>query len=157
MKLTIAVLSFLILSGISCVQAETSKRPPETSGAVTRKLLINPSSTSVALGGKASLIVSPLAHGNGNYVGDYHLKVRPYSFKSEKGSLVLAATDDSIRKLRAGTAINFTGKAVTYKDGRIHTVLGRATPSSAERGSVTFSIVTDDVELVFNTSYHFET
>jgi hypothetical protein len=34
-------------------------------------------------------------------------------------------------------------------------VLGRATPSSRDRGSVTFSIVTDDARIVFNTSYHF--
>ena len=90
-------------------------------------------------------------------MGDYHLKVKPYYFKSEKGSLLLAASEEAVRKLQAGTAINFTGKAVTHHDGRIHIVLGRATPSSADRGSVTFSIVTDDGKMVFNASYHFET
>ena len=51
-----------------------------------------------------------------------------------------------------------TSGTVTRKDGRIHVVLGRATPSSADRGSVTFSIITDDDgKLVFNTSNHFET
>jgi hypothetical protein len=157
MRLTIAVFVFLILGGISCIYAERPKSTAEPSAPVTRKLFINPSSTSVALGGKASLIVSPLTHRNGNYVGDYQLKVRPYFFKSEKGSLLLAASDDAVRKLQAGTAINFTGKAVTYKDGRTHIVLGRATPSFAGRGSVTFSIITDDGKMVFNTSYHFET
>ena len=158
MRLTIAVFVFLVLGAISCIHAETSNSKAETSGAVTRKLFIDPSSTSVALRGKASLIVSPLTHRNGNYVGEYQLKVRPYFFKSEKGSLLLAAPDDSVRKLRAGTAINFTGKAVTHKDGRIHVVLGKATPSSGNRGSVTFSIITDeDGKLIFNTSYHFET
>ena len=103
------------------------------------------------------MIVSPLKHRSGNYVGDYQLKVRPYFFKSEKGSLLLAASDNAVRKLQAGTAINFTGKAVTRKDGRTHTVLGRATPSSGDRGSVTFSIITDDGKMVFSTSYHFET
>jgi hypothetical protein len=157
MRLTIAVLVFLIVAGISCIYAERSNSTTETSDAVTRKLLIDPSSTSVALRGKASLIVNPLTHRNGNYVGDYQLKVRPYFFKSEKGSLLLAASDDAVRKLQAGTAINFTGKAVTHKDGRTHIVLGRATPSSADRGSVTFSIITDDGKMVFKTSYHFET
>ena len=158
MRLTITVLVFLILGVISCIHAETSNSKAETSGTVTRKLFIDPSSTSVALRGKASLIVSPLTHRNGNYVGEYQLKVRPYFFKSEKGSLLLAASDDSVRKLRAGTAINFTGKAVTHKDGRIHVVLGKATPSSGDRGRVTFSIITDeDGKLIFNTSYHFET
>jgi hypothetical protein len=83
--------------------------------------------------------------------------VRPYFFKSEKGALLLAASDDSVQKLQAGTAIAFTGKAVTRKDGKTHVVLGKATPSSRDGGSVTFSIITEDVKLVFNTSYHFET
>jgi hypothetical protein len=156
MRLTIAVFVFLILGDASCIDTERSSPTAETSDAVTRKLVIDPSSTSVALGGKASLIVSPLTHRGGNYVGDYQLKVRPYFFKSEKGSLLLAASDDAVRKLQAGTAINFTGKAVTHKDGRTHIVLGRVTPSSADRGSVTFSIITDDGKMVFNTSYHFE-
>jgi hypothetical protein len=90
-------------------------------------------------------------------MGDYQLKVRPYFFKSEKGSLLLAASDDAVRKLQAGIAINFTGKAVTHKDGRTHVVLGRATPSSGERGSVTFSIITDNAKIIFNTSYRFGT
>jgi hypothetical protein len=133
MKLTITFFVFLVLAVTSCIHAETSD-------AVTRKLFIDPSSTSVALG-KASLMVSPLTHRDGNYVGDYQLKVRPYFFKSEKGSLLLAASDDSVRKLQAGKAIDFTGKAVTRTDGKIHVVLGKATPSSGDRGSVTFSII----------------
>ena len=151
----IAVFVVLILGGITCSYAEESNSTA-TSNAAARKLFINPSSTSVPLSGKASLIVSPLTHRNGNYVGDYKLKVRPYYFKSEKGSLLLAASDDVVRKLQAGIAIDFTGKALTYQDGRTHIVLGRATPSSADRGSVTFSIITDDGKIIFKTSYHFE-
>ena len=156
-RLTMAVFVFLTLGVTSVIHAERPNSTAATSNAGTRKLLIDPSSTSVALRGKASLIVSPLTHREGNYVGDYQLKVRPYFFKSEKGSLLLAASDDAVRKLQAGTAINFTGKAVTHKDGRTHIVLGRAPPSSGDRGSVTFSIITDDAKIVFNTSYHFGT
>ena len=155
--LKIAVSTFLIFGVTSVIHAENPRSTAAISNAGTRKLLIDPSSTSVALRGKASLIVSPLTHRDGNYVGDYQLKVRPYFFKSEKGSLLLAASDDAVRQLQAGTPINFTGKAVTHKDGRTHIVLGRATPSSGNRGSVTFSIVTDDAKIVFNTSYHFGT
>jgi len=156
-RLTIAVFVFLMLGVTSVVHAQRPDSTAGTSNAGTRKLFIGPSSTSVALRAKASLIVSPLTHRDGNYVGEYQLKVRPYFFKSEKGSLLLAASDDAVRKLQAGTAINFTGQAVTHKDCRTHIVLGRATPSSRDRGSVTFSIVTDDARIVFNTSYHFGT
>ena len=153
-RLTIAIFLFQTPGVTSGVHAEKPDSTVETSSVGKRKLVIGPSSTSVALG-KASLIVSPLTHRDGSYVGDYQLKVRPYFFKSEKGSLVLAASDDAVGKLQAGTAMNFTGQAVTHKDGRTHTVLGRATPSSRDHGSVTFSIVTDDAKIVFNTSYHF--
>src|SRR6185436_8335854 len=136
-RLTIAVFVLQMLGVTSVVHAE---RPDSTatSSAGTRKLLIGPSAASVALG-KASLIVSPLTHRGGNHVGDYQLNGRPYVFKSGKGSLLLAASDDAVRKPAAATAINFTGQAVTHKDGRTHIVLGRATPSSCDRGSVTFS------------------
>ena len=67
-------------------------------------------------------------------MGTYQLKVRPYFFKSAKGTLLLAASDNSVRKLQAGTAIGFTGKAVTSKDGKTHVVLGKATPSSGDQG-----------------------
>jgi hypothetical protein len=153
-RLTIAVFLFQMLGVTSVVHAERPDSTAGTSSAGTRKLFIDPSSASVALW-KASLIVSPLTHRDGNYVGDYQLKVRPYFFKSEKGSLLLAASGDAVRNLQTGTAINFTGQAVTHRDGRTHIVLGRATPSSRDRGSVTFSIVTDDARIVFNTSYHF--
>ena len=156
-RFTIAVFGLLILGVTSVIHAERPDSAAGTSNAGTLKLFIDQSSTSVALRGKASLIVSPLTHRNGNYAGDYQLKVRPYFFKSEKGSLLLAASDDSVRNLQAGIPINFTGKAVTHKDGRTHIVLGRATPSSGDCGIVRFSIVTDDAKMIFNTSYRFGT
>jgi hypothetical protein len=156
MRLTITIFVFLMVCIASCIHAEKFNSTAETSDPVACRLFIDPSSTSVALG-KASLIVSPLTHRDGDYAGDYQLKVRPYFFKSEKGTLLLAASNDSLRKLRAGTAIDFTGKAVTRKDGKIHVVLGKATPSSGDRGSVTFSIITENGKMIFNTSYNFET
>ena len=89
---TIAIFLFQMLGVTSGVHAEKPDSTVETSSVGERKLVIGPSSTSVALG-KASLIVSPLTHRDGSYVGDYQLKVKPYFFKSEKGSLVLAASD----------------------------------------------------------------
>jgi len=155
-QLTVAVFVLVILGVTSRIHAERPNSTAKPSDTVTRKLFIAPSSAPVVLG-KASLTVSTLKRGDGNYAGDYQLKVRPYSFKNETGTLRLAVSDASVRKLQAGKAINFTGEAVTRADGRTHVVLGNATPSSGERGSVTFSVVTDDVKMVFNTSYHFET
>lgn len=155
-KTSIAIIfAFLILGGVSPLYPDTANPAVAKSDPFTRKLVIDPSAAFVPLG-NANLFVSPLTHQNGNYVGNYRLRVRPYFFKSERGRLLLAASDDSLRKLQTGSAINFTGQAVTQEDGRIHIVNGKATPASADRGSVTFSIVTNDGKLVFNTSYHFE-
>ena len=156
MKLTITLSVFLVLGSTNCIHAEKSKSTAEISDPVKRKLFIDPSSTSVRLG-KATLIVSPLTRRGGNYIGDYQLKVRPYFFKSETGTLVLGASEDFVRRLQSGRAIDFTGKAVTREDGTTHVVLGRATPVSGDRGTVTFSIVTEkDAKIIFKTSYHFE-
>jgi hypothetical protein len=157
MRPTIAISVFLVLGATNCIHAESSKSTTATLNPVTRKLFIDPSSTSVRLG-KATLIVSPLTHRGGNYVGDYQLKVRPYFFKSETGTLVLSASEDMVRRLQSGRAIDFTGKALTREDGTMHVVLGRATPLSGDRGTVTFSIVTEkNARIIFKTSYHFET
>src|SRR4030095_5676554 len=83
-RLTIALFVFLILGVTSVIHAERPHSTAGTSNAGTRKLFIDPSSTSLALRGKASLIVSPLTHRDGNYVGDYNLKVRPYFLRVRK-------------------------------------------------------------------------
>ena len=151
------IFGLLALGATNCIHAEKSKLIGEKSDPVTRKLFIYPSSTPVRFG-KATLIVGPLKRREGNYVGDYQLKVRPYFFKSETGSLVLSASEDSVRRLQSGRAIDFTGKALTREDGTTHVVLGRATPISGDRGTVTFSIVTEkNAKIIFKTSYHFET
>jgi hypothetical protein len=157
MKLTITLSVFLVLGSTNSIHAEKSNSTAEISDPVKRKLFIDPSSTSVRLG-KATLIVSLLTRRGDNYIGDYQLKVRPYFFKSETGSLVLGASEDFVRRLQSGRAIDFTGKALTREDGTTHVVLGRATPLSGDRGTVTFSIVTEkNAKIIFKTSYHFET
>ena len=157
MRLTIRILGFLALGMTSYIHAENANSAADASNPIARKLIIDPSSTAVPLG-KARLIVSPLLPRSGNYAGEYQLKVRPYFFKSETGSLVLAVSEDAIRKLHAGGAIDFAGKALTHEDGTSHVVLGKATPSSDDRGTVTFWIVTEkNAKIIFTTSYHFET
>src|SRR4030081_2290507 len=101
MKLTIMVSVFLMLGVTSRIHAERSNSTAATSGTVTRKLFIDPSFSSVALGGKASLIVSPLTHRNGNYVGEYQLKVRPYFFRSHKSSSLPGSGKNSVSNPQA--------------------------------------------------------
>ena len=107
--------------------------------------------------GKVKLIVSPLVQKRTIYTGDYQLKVTPYFFKSQKGGLVLVSSGDLVAKLSQGKAVEFTGKATNIADGTSKFVRGKATPSTPDQGAVTFSILTDNGEMVFNTFYHFGT
>ena len=119
-----------------------------------RRMIVDPSSSSVALG-KANLIVSPLNRAGAAYHGGYQLKVTPYFFKSEKGKLQLGAPDEVVRKLAEGVPVEFTGKATNSGDGKVKVVTGKATPASKDHGKVTFSVDTENGKMVFNTTYRF--
>lgn len=119
-------------------------------------MFIDPSSSSVALG-KAKLTVSPFVQQRAVYTGDYQLKVTPYFFKRQKGGLVLASSGDLVAQLAQENAVEFTGKATNLADGTSKVVRGKATPSTPDQGAVTFSILTDNGEMVFNTFYHLGT
>ena len=118
------------------------------------RLFMAPCSTRVSLG-KASLVASPLTHKGAFYVGDYQLKVLPYFFKSERGTLALEASDDLVKKLMEGIPIEFVGKAADNKNGKPKEISGKATPSTTDQGSVTFSIATENGTMIFNTFYRF--
>jgi hypothetical protein len=146
----------LALIAIHRGHAQTLGSPSKIPELVSRRMFIDPSSSSVSLG-KAKLIVSPLVQKTTVYTGDYQLKVTPYFFKSQKGGLVLVSSGDLVAKLSQGKAVEFTGKATNIADGTSKVVRGKATPSTPDQGAVTFSILTDNGEMVFNTFYHFGT
>jgi hypothetical protein len=146
----------LVLLSIAAVQAgpQTAALPTANSKPTNLRMFVDPSSTSLALG-RASLTVSPLTYQKQTYAGDYQLKVVPFLYKSQAGKLSLAAPDDSVHRLAEGLAVEFSGKAVNQKDDKTKVVKGKITPISKDRGTVAFSIATENGELVFNTSYHF--
>ena len=147
----------LALIAIHRGHAQTLGSPSKIPELVSRRMFIDPSSSSVSLG-KVKLIVSPLVQKNETvYTGDYQVKVTPYFFKSQKGGLVLVSSGDLVAKLSQGKAVEFTGKATNIADGTSKIVRGKATPSTPDQGAVTFSILTDNGEMVFNTFYHFGT
>jgi hypothetical protein len=148
----------LALIAIHSGHAQQTLAPSKvTSELGSRRMFIDPSSSSVSLG-NAKLIVSPLVQKKETiYTGDYQLKVIPYFFKNQKGGLVLVSSGNLVGKLSQGKAVEFTGKATNTADGTSKVVRGKATPSTPDQGAVTFSILTDNGEMVFDTFYHFGT
>ena len=121
---------------------------------IKRRMFVDPSSTTVSHN-KVRLIVGPLTHQGKFYVGSYQLKVFPYFFKSEAGTLKLEDPDESVRKFEKGTEVKFRGKAKNNKGAKDKVITGKATPSDKDKGNVIFSLETDNGRLTFKTSYHF--
>lgn len=110
------------------------------------------SSSSLA-GGTAKLIVGTLHREGDNYVGGYRLKVFPYFFKSEKGRLFIGVSAPALRRIRRGRAIIFAGQASAEGTALTRKIVGKATPSGNDHGSLNFTITTENGPLIFNTSY----
>jgi hypothetical protein len=117
-------------------------------------MVIEPCSASLA-GGKARLIATALRREASKYTGNYQLKVTPYFFKNESGTLSIAVTDESLRKLVSGVPVSFAGSAVTKGSGKRRAVAIRATPTGAGsiKGNLRITITTENGELLFNSAY----
>ena len=122
----------------------------------TSRMKIDPCSASLA-GGKAKLNTTALRRDEAKYVGNYDIKVSPYFFKNEKGTLSFDVSDESLRKLAKGAVVDFGGRAVTSGTGKSRAVKVKVTPagSGVANGSMTISIATTNGELVFTTAYTF--
>jgi hypothetical protein len=147
----IGLLALLALSWATAQVTPSAKKSASTVG----DLFLEPSSTSVS-GEKVSLRVGVLTRQAETFIGDYQLKVVPLFFKSEKGSLSMVVSDETLRKLASGMAVDFTGQATTSGSGKTRRIDGEATPSGHGRGTVKLRFMAGNREMVFSTSYHFD-
>jgi hypothetical protein len=138
----------------SGVDAQNVASLPNRDEAIKPRMFVDPRSTTVSHN-KVRLIVGPLTYSGKFYVGTYQIKVVPYFLKSETGTLKLDASDETARKFAAGSEVKFTGKARNNKNGKLKVITGTATPSDKDKGSLTFSIETDNGQMTFTTSYYF--
>src|SRR5436189_5182311 len=99
MKPGLIILSLMVGLCARVMAGPESTNSP--SPCVKQVLLVDRASTPVA-GGKATLSLSPLRPTQNVYAGDYHMKVSPYFFKSEKGKLTIAVPEDSLAKVAKG-------------------------------------------------------
>lgn len=154
MPVWIILVAFAALLSPTHVFSQNSVPPVDPAENAASRMFVEPSATSVSLG-KAKLKVSPLTPKEGAYVGDYQLQVTPYFFKSQKGPLTLFPAAGFLSRLSEGKPVEFIGKAINSADNTVKIVKGKATPSGADKGAVTFSIATDNGEMQFQTTYRF--
>ena len=117
-------------------------------------MVVETSSAALA-GGKAQLTMTALRWQAGKYLGNYKLKVFPYAFKNETGTLSIGVSDDSLRKLSEGKPVSFTGIVKTDGTGKTRPVSVKATPAapSHREGKLLISITTKNGALVFAPAY----
>ncbi len=91
----------------------------------------------------------------GDFESTYVARVFPYFFYNEQGRISIRLSDETLRKLERGEAIEFSGRAVS-QEGAERQVEGRATPSAATGGKIKVRVrLSSKVELIFNTTYRF--
>lgn len=115
---------------------------------------IAPTRTSIYIG-TVTMTMPSFTRKSGVYESTYAAKVFPYFFYNEKGRLLIEISDDALRKLAQGEAIEFKGRGVR-DTGEERRVEGKATPTDAAGGKITVRVfVTKRLALDFNTTYRF--
>lgn len=112
---------------------------------------------------KTSIYVGSVTLGTSDFVrsGDdwsatYEAEVFPWFFWGETGSITIRVPAAELERLARGEAIEFTGDALNHKK-KPRKVTGRAQPAESAAGRIKVRIHVDDVELIFNGPYRFET
>jgi hypothetical protein len=115
---------------------------------------VAPTKTSIYLG-VVSMTMPAFARDHGTYESTYVAKVFPFFFYNETGRLRVDISDDALRKLERGEAIEFKGRAVRT-DGAERRVEGKATPIDGKSGKLKVRVFySKRIELIFNTTYRF--
>ena len=127
----ITVLLALLATGWSAAYAV----PVSTNSAVTSRILMIDSSSMPVGAGKATLTIGPLQRTNGIYSGDYKLKVFPWFFKNEKGTLAITVSDESLAEASQGKVVTITGTATTVSSPSPTAVRGWAMMACATRSA----------------------
>ena len=147
----ILALSCLVASGFA---GETATNALVALG-TKRVLKIEPCVMKVA-GGKATLTIGWLRRTNDVCRGDFRMKVVPYFFKNEKGTLAISVTDEMIAKAAQGQTVDITGTATgDGKHAVVRDITAVATPVDAEHGALKLWFMVDERKMVFETEYRF--
>ncbi len=113
---------------------------------------IRPSAASIYIG-TVTMTMPPFVRRNVVYSSTYSARVFPYFFYSETGRIWISMTDDDLRRIDAGGAVDFVGKAVS-KSGDVRKVEGRATPTGPMGGRIRVRVfVTKRIALTYDTTY----
>ena len=148
----ITVLLALLAAGWSAAYAA----PVSTNSAPANRILMIDSSSMPVDAGTATLTIGPLQRTNGIYTGDYKLKVFPWFFKNQTGTLAIVVSDESLAEAGQGKVVTITGTATTSgKGGRTRHVEATATPADINHGTLKLWFTAGSRKMIFTPAYHF--
>ena len=149
----ITVLLALLAAGWSAAHAA----PASTNAAAGNRILLIDTSSMPVDAGTATLIIGPLQRTNGIYTGDYKLKVFPWFFKNQTGTLAIVVSDASLAEAGQGRVVAITGTATSSgKGGKIRPIAAIATPVNMDHGTLKLWFTTAaDRKMIFEPAYHF--
>jgi hypothetical protein len=98
------------------------------------------------------LNVAPLNRTDYGYSSTYAVKVFPFFFFNEHGSIEINLDKDCIQRIVAGETVSFAGSAVNHR-GSKRKITGEAAPGDSESGDIQIIIKASGLDLTFNTSY----
>src|SRR5215212_3576751 len=109
---------------------------------------VAPTRTSIYLG-SVSMTMPSFSRAGQTYDSTYEAKVFPFFFYNEEGRMSVDISDEALRKLERGEAIEFKGIA-TRSDGAERRVEGKATPADANSGKLKVRVFySKRIELIF--------
>jgi hypothetical protein len=108
-------------------------------------------------GGKATLVIGSLRRTNDVFGGVFQMKVAPYFFKNDQGTLAITITEEMIAKAIKGATVDITGTATTKtgKNEVVRDINAVATPVDGEHGALKLWFMVDERKMVFDTKYRF--
>jgi hypothetical protein len=131
---------------------------PTSSFSTYQTLMIDPSSMAVE-GGNATLTIGTLQRVDGVYNGNYKITVFPWFLKSEKGTLAIIVSDESLAKINQGKMApitGITGTATTSGKGEhSRPIEAIATPTDINHGNLKLWFMAGDRKMIFEPAYQF--
>ena len=118
-------------------------------------IIIDQSSASVGIIGKATLTIGALKREGDVFSGNYQVKVSPYSFKNEKGHLAIVVSEDAMREVAKGKAVDVSGTATTTGSGKTRQVEAVVTPTNSVRGTLKLWFTAGKRKMIFESAYRF--
>ncbi len=117
-------------------------------------ITVDPMKTSIYIG-SVKLTTGQFVRQGSTLATTYEAKVLPWFFWSETGKITITLADADLARMARGETAEFTGEAFNHKN-KPRTVAGRVQPADATSGKIKVRIMADGIELIFNSTYRYD-